>query len=243
MSLKILKGTSMKIVHTVKISVILLLMATFSANAGLITLDATNRGWYDQNGNSNGDSAGNNYVAGDCGGTVCNGNTDDYRNWFVFDLAGISTATSAVLRLEVPGGNGFHSTNDAFEAYTLFDVDTNTANLGQGNDLSIWEDLGEGSIFGSYNVMDSDLGLFVEITLNSIGLATLNLNAGFNFALGGGITSLDAAANDEYAFGWTDANYLTQLVIETQEVSAPGGLTLILISLIGLITVRRASNK
>lgn len=234
----------MKIINTVKISVILLLMATFSAKAGLITLDATNRGWYNQNGDSNGNSSGNNYLAGDCGGTFCNDNkSDDFRNWFVFDLAGISTVTSAVLRLEVPDGNGFHSTNDAFEAYTLFDVDTNPASLGLGNDLSIWEDLGEGSIFGSYNVMDSDLGLFVEITLNSIGLVNLNLNAGFNFALGGGFTSLDDAANDEYAFGFTGANYLTQLVIETQEVSAPEGLTLILISLIGLIKVRRTSNK
>ncbi len=235
-----MKNTLSKIV---KLSSALLVAFTFTSNAAVITLNATERGWYNENGESNGASAGNNYIAGDCAGQLCNGTDSDLRNWFVFDLAGVSNVTAATLRLEVPASDGFGSTNDSDETYSLFDVNTNPVNLGSGNSIAVWQDLGEGSIFGSYAVSSSDLGSFAEISLNAIGLATLNLNAGFSFALGGSITTLDMDANDEYAFGFTFSTNVTELVLETQSVSAPSSILFIAMSLIGIGLANRKLNK
>ena len=61
---------------------------TGAASAITFTLDAVNRGWFDQNSDANGGSAGNNYIAGNCGLNDCS--DGEFRNWFQFAIPALA---------------------------------------------------------------------------------------------------------------------------------------------------------
>jgi len=61
-----------------------LFIVPFSAGAAVITLDAVQRGWIDQNTNDNGSSANSNYITGNCGANDCE--TGEFRSWFQFNI-------------------------------------------------------------------------------------------------------------------------------------------------------------
>jgi len=62
------------------------------ANAALINVNASNSGWYHQNGSANGTQ-----------NNICSGCFGEYRNWLGFDLTGVlsagETVTSATLNV------------------------------------------------------------------------------------------------------------------------------------------------
>jgi hypothetical protein len=179
-------------------------------SAGATTLlDAAARGWYIESGGVNGAAADNNYLAGDCGGASCQGVHTDARDWFEFDLSGISGAvTSAVLLLDVPSGSppGYDSDAATSETYVLFDIALgNVGSLGTPS-AAIWADLGSGTTYGSHVAASSDIGTTLSIPLNAAGLSAINAVLESHFALGGAITTLNGVQDDEYLFGFSNGS-------------------------------------
>ncbi len=128
-----------------------------------VTLDAANGGWFDQRGFR--DATSDNYVVGNAPG-LPNGR---FRNFFVFDLAGISgTVVSARLSAANPSGHGTPST------YTVREVTTSPAVLAAGatDATAVYDDLGTGPTYGSVSVSDSGASPVV-VDVNEGGIAAL----------------------------------------------------------------------
>lgn len=195
---------------------------TASAQAGVVIINTTDRGWYDDAGFH--DPANGNYGVGNAGRLTV-------RNWFVFDLSIIDVEIVALqLRALNPEG-GFFS-GDAFETYVNYDVTTNLNDLINGlGGLPAYDDLGSGTVYASYDASNSDNGTIIVIDLNAAAVADANVAAGGLWGIGGAITTLNGG--DEYLFGGTTGgnNADTQLVVTL--IPAPGVLALL--GLAGLV--------
>jgi hypothetical protein len=207
-----------------------------SVSATTMIISQTDRGWYSPSGTE----FSGNYIVGDNRGDNPFGVTD-HRNYFVFDLAGVTQPIiSAKLALFVPStatrpGPGFAS-SDPSENYELHDVVTSITSLINGTaGVAAYTDLGGGVVYGSRAMAAADQGSVIEIDLNSTAISALDAATGL-IAIGGSLTTLDALANNEYAFGWS--NYLPEVadiselrltVVPEPSTFAQVGLLLLLI--------------
>jgi len=206
-----------------------------SVSAAMITLNATDRGAYDNTGFHN--PAVLNYVVGDpipADGT-------ERRNFFVFDLSGVSgLIVSAQLALVNPS-TGFASPTGA-ETYGVFDVTTALASLTAGTaGVGGFADLGGGSSYGSYAATAADNSTTIQFSLNGTALADLNTAIGGLFGIGGAITTLDGVDNAEHLFSSSGSGpFETRLILVTQPI-VPEPSSLVLFAMAGacLIGVRR----
>lgn len=210
-----------------RLCVVCVLAAGVPASAA--TIDATDSGWYNATGTHVAQN--DNYIVGA-------GNGNLYRNFFVFDLTGVTDLViSASLHLynpdnALPALKGYISP-DATETYALYDVSTpvgtvQASNVGAAGQ-AVYNDLGSGLEFGQVTVSAADNGSIVSIALNADGLVALNAARGGLFALGGALTTL-GGAETEYVFGYSVAigNLdVRQLVMETSAVPEPGVLLLL----------------
>jgi hypothetical protein len=192
-----------------------------------------------------GDQNTGNYVVGDNRGENPL-SFADHRNYFVFDLAGISQPiASAKLALFVPStatrpGPGYDS-SDPSENYELHDVVTSLTSLIDGTaGVAAYTDLGSGVVYGSRSMTAADQESVIEINLNSAAISALDAATGL-IAIGGSITTLDGLANNEFVFGWTD--YLPEVSdlseLRLTLVPEPSALTLLGIALLALCAGRR----
>ena len=224
-------------------SIVLLLGLLASClSAQTVVINATDRGWYDIGGSHS--SSLKNYVAGDSRGN-CSLCEDDFRNFFVFDLAGITQPiASGKLALFNPGPTptaGYMS-NDPSETFELHDITTAISTLRATNNgaVAIWNDLGTGAVYGSKAMTAADQGDYVEITLNSAAVAAMNSNHGL-FGIGGSITSLDDVANSEIIFSGSDGRGIaTAVQLRLTYVPEPSTLLLLSIASINLLRYRKA---
>jgi hypothetical protein len=134
------------------------------------------------------------------------------RNYFVFDLTGISSPiTGAILQLYNPiappdSGNGY--SGDATETYELTST-TATPTAIQGAftfgapGVAVYNSLGTGTSYGTITASAASNGQTLNLVFNSAGLGALNAGIGGLVAFGGRITTL-ATNNDEYLFDTTD---------------------------------------
>jgi len=178
------------------ISTCLILGASLTASSATLTIDAIDRGWYDDAGWHQPDNL--SYGAGE--EVIVR-----YRDFFVFDLSGVNTtATSATINIYSPVSpdqffDGYQSA-DPFETYVLYDVSTDTGDLTAGSGgVAAFVDIGSGTSYGSYNVSAADNGQIVSITLNADALLDIN-SAGGLFAIGGAVSTLDVSLNNEIIF-------------------------------------------
>ena len=210
----------------------LCLFSAASARADTITITAGNSGWFAANGFHNG--ANQNYLAGDFG---------SYRNFFTFDLSGVSgTITGATLRLFNPA--------DRFAVdpgtYTLYDVLTPASALGltyaaTPEGLAIFEDLGSGTVFGTLDVSSAPGGTVISINLNAAALAALNSAGNGVFAIGGAVLG-----GDGRIFADTGSGSTRELVLQTSAPAAvPEPLTLVMFGtgLAGVAALRRRARQ
>jgi PEP-CTERM motif len=191
-------------------------LAWTTANAAIITLNASDSGWWNPavgHFNSN-----KNYAVGP---------NDTYRDFFVFDLSsvvGLGTITSATLRLEQLDGQGSGSVT--YEAYDVTTpIATLQSNAGPGAlTNSVWADLGSGVLYGTGPVnINASLN---DFSLNAAALSSLNADIGSLWAVGG----RNAIANG-FAFYGTDAPTTRELILETSVNGAPEPATLALLAL------------
>jgi hypothetical protein len=177
-------------------------MAATTANA--VAISYTDSGWWDSTGFST-DLSFSNYVAGtwQCNPPYCDPARPVLtRNFFVFDLDGVGTVTSATLRL---------STEASWAGtYSIWDVDTAIPTLrapGLGN-TAVFDDLGSGVSYGSIALTPTAIvdGVIIEIELTAAALASINAKDGCDpapsvdclWAIGG---SFDPVIPGLFAFG------------------------------------------
>ncbi|TVQ32649.1 MAG: hypothetical protein EA376_04610 [Phycisphaeraceae bacterium] len=143
-----------------------------AAHAGTTMLNTVDRGWISSEGVAN-DSL--NYVAGESDITS--------RNWFGFNLTGLSgvveSATFSVLIDSQFGitNSGVYEFRDVSTPFSSF-----SNRIGGGD---IFDDLGDGDVFGSIAFDESLMGQMISISLNSDGLAMLTDRLGSMAVLGG----------------------------------------------------------
>ncbi|MGJ8695907.1 MAG: PEP-CTERM sorting domain-containing protein [Verrucomicrobiaceae bacterium] len=200
-----------------------------------IDLNTSQRGWVDDAGLS--DANNGNYIAGSIGGT-------EYRNYFTFDLSGlVGTVQSATLTLDLPQ-NGFSSPTGS-EAFGLSGASAISGNISNG--ASVFDDLGDGPLYGVSLIDSSSQGGTVSITLNSDFLAAANSGAS-TLTIGGSLLSLGNDPNiSEYAFAFSDANQANtpvtlSMVVDVSGAAVPEPSSTILVGLaagLGLIRRRR----
>ena len=203
-----------------------LLFALFlasAAHAGVLTLDATATGFYHENGSFTGTGS---YPAGwHPSPSVPPG---ELRDYFVFDLTGVTgTIVSATLRAFNPS-NGFNSP-DGSETFALFDVSTPLATLTAGTGgVSAFADLGTGTTYGSASVTGGNVN--VDVALNADGLTFLNGSSG-SVAFGGAVTSFSTSDTlGQWVFNNTNEEMTRQLILTTTDavgVPEPGSLALV----------------
>ncbi|MCE2907197.1 MAG: S8 family serine peptidase, partial [Anabaena sp. CoA2_C59] len=159
------------------------------------TILASDTGWYDNTGSHN--PGNTNYIVGNWSPNVA-------RNWMTFNLPTlVQPIVSAQLQIKTYS----YLSADASETYELRDVITPVTTLVAGGTglTSIYNDLGDGVIYGSRNFTSADSNQTVSINLNSSLVSALNAKSGQAFALGGWLTTLDNISNNEYLFGFSNS--------------------------------------
>lgn len=196
------------------------------AQAATVSLSSSNQGWWNtitSNTNIN-----DNYITG-------NYSPVSLRSFFTFDLgtlAGVSSATLQVQRFE--GSGNPTQTLGFFDVSTSADVLAQKAN---NPDTNIYNDLGSGKNYGTFNVSTSgDQNEILSFVLNSDAIADINARSGQFFSIGGALLG-DLGFGDQYLFGLSFDSSAT-LVVNT--VPEPGTISgAALVGIIGLCLKRK----
>jgi hypothetical protein len=193
------------------------LLGAHRASAAQVTLNAVDSGFYNSLGNS--PFSNGNYAAGWFVTSVPAG---EARSFFVFDLASVGgTITSATLRITMPDTAGYVS-SDPTETLSLFALTTPVATItSRASSLSVFNDLGDGSVYGAGIFSSANVNSDVEIAFNPTGLGFLNCNNG-QVAFGGAVSSFSTFdPYDQSMFSNTSTASTRQLILEVDPVPEP----------------------
>ena len=109
--------------------------------------------------------------------------------------------------------------------------------------MTIFNDLGSGTLLGERIVSAADNGSTISIALNSDGLAALNAARGGLLAIGGALTSL-GLSDDEYVFGFSESLGNPELrALQFRTAVAPEPAMFSLLGLGLLVAVRRRAGR
>jgi len=218
--------------------VAVLVAVTAPAHAGLITFStgqspfpgaSSNQGWWSATRSNATDNT--IYFVGSIGG-------DTLRDFFTFDLSSLTSSdvvTSATLKLM----HGTDSSNlpSGPETIEFFHVSTDAATLNNnvGTSAAIFNDLGTGTSFGSFDVPTGVSASTIDsFAFNASAISTINASKGGFFSVGGDLTSQDGS---DFLFRISDG--AQQLVLNVESTSPavpePSSLVLFSLGLVGLV--------
>jgi len=207
-------------------------------NNEVVELLAVDTGWYDVSGTHIPTNI--NYLVGDAP------DANSYHNFSVFDLSSLSMPVqSATLRLfngeSPPNTEDGYQSADPTETYALFEVSTDIGVLTSGaGGVAAYGDLADGTFFGSVSVSAADNGEFVEVELNSDGIAALNGAGGALFGFGGNITTIDNPAAPDALFWFSHESPDVRLSVKLiPEPTAMGFFALVAIGIAGIVRGKR----
>lgn len=146
------------------------------------------------------------------------------RNWFLFDLAGVSeTVVSGRLKLYLPGDHELlepsgYVSSDSHEVFRIsgspapsemfWDMFLDMGGVTPGIAAAIFGTLGSGAPFGITTVTIDDSGRDVVIELTPTAIDALNASLGSHFVIGGRLTDIHPDAPgmppSELVFAYTD---------------------------------------
>ncbi|VGO20189.1 beta strand repeat-containing protein [Pontiella sulfatireligans] len=157
-----------------------------------VSVNATDTGWYDSTGYH---SSGNeNYIAG-----TYIGGSGSHNNWLVFNVPEFS---GAIIKAELLIKCSNINTPNDQETYVLHHVSTPIGTLVAGGSglTDIYNDLGEGAVYGIRNVAELEAYERAIVPLNVTLINDATAAMGGQIALGGSIVSLEGAPS-EFLFG------------------------------------------
>ena len=165
-------------------------LTVLNAPGASVTINATDRGWYDDTGSHSPGNA--NYVVGQQF-------ADHWHNWFVFNIPQFAgTIVQAELLIKT---YDYNSTN-ASEKYVLRHVSTPIATLVAGGAglTAIYDDLADGPVYSVRNLLAVEEQQRAIIPLNLTFINDATAAAGGQIALGGSLPSL-VPGSDRFCFG------------------------------------------
>jgi hypothetical protein len=177
------------------------------------TLSALDQGWYRSDGLHV--ATNSNYITGIFAGG------QEYRSFFVFDLSGLGSITSADLQLFQPA-NGGYSSVDASETFLITRTSVPASVLNPSVSTSglagqqIFNQFGRDDLYGSFGSIVATAGsqgTTLNISLNSAGLAYLNSNLGQQVAITGRVSTLSGSA-DQSVFRFSTGNRVSLSVTQ-----------------------------
>ena len=136
-----------------------------------------------------------------------------HRNYFVFDLAGVTdNVTAAHFVVHSPFGS--YISPDPTETWTIFDYSSDIAILQNQSSISVpaYNDLGSGTVYGSVVVSESSEAFLVAINLNNDAITNINNTRGNKLALGGAITTINGSSTQVF-FAFSTNNDSAQLIL------------------------------
>lgn len=198
--------------YVLKISLMLaVLMGT--ANGAIITLDATDNGWYAQNGVHPNNSKST--------WTGTDGNGLFRNSFYNFDVSSLVNATINSAKI-VFVASGLYRSQDSFETLQVWDVDSKP---GDGYSTAIYNDLMSGELYGQQDVFGKFKQEMPEIIIDLSSVSFDDILSDDFFSVGATVSSL--AANAQQVLWWGSEIFpAAKLVIdyETKSVSEPGTL-------------------
>ena len=202
-------------------------------NASLITVSDSGRGWYNQFGFSDGNSATNAYIAGDNGGA--------YSNHFDFLIPTLGgTLVGATLNLDNQVHNAGYSGPGPGPA-THYAV----SSLGSFGTYG-FANIGTGTLYGTSNFLTGITGPgLVTIPLDSAALAAITGAQGHTFSLGGihsGESLPFSFINDFVTIG-SPASAVTTLTLDVSSAPEPATLTLLGTGFVAMGTYRLSRRR
>ncbi len=209
---------------------VMLVMAIspLALNAATVTSYNTYSGWYDSTGSH--ENGNTNYFTGNEEGTQLN-------DFFVFDLAGPSgnvlSATLNVYSYEV----------EASGTYTIYATSLTPAIEGDCTGcVSTYNALTSGAVIGSLSVTPSDSDSWLQLGLNSAGLAWLQANEGGQIVLGGSFPQPLNPNSEDAVFSYSDFNAGNNLSITTSAAPEASTLLLLCTGVLGLAGALRRKS-
>lgn len=192
--------------------------ATYVFNTSDSQFDAgvNNQGWW-ANGNPNNDNNSSVFTGTNSSGYI-------YRSFFSFDLSGLSLGTNEEIVSASFSGNTHRTYGIGTEVETLgfFDVSTDAATLNNnaGTSASIFNDLGTGKQYGSYDFSEQSDELDISVGLNSDLIADVLLAQGGFFSIGGSVLTL-GPGTAQAIFSFSNGNPNFSLTLDTRISAVP----------------------
>jgi hypothetical protein len=178
----------------------------FSTASNQLYPPGNNSGWWGEAGAFGGSNTNDNYYVGWSGASR-------YNDYFTFDISSLTNpCVPAYAYLTVPrGGGGAGATSLTYYLHDALTSPIALATKANGPSQTIYNDLGGGSLYGSYS-LPTATGSAFSLVLNGNALSDLYWAKHFGasyFSVGG---SLEGASSGKYLFHDSDSQLVTLTV-------------------------------
>lgn len=142
-------------------------LVSASANASVYEINNQASGYISVGGNFTGISPNTNYLVGLCNASNCQSAPGEYRDFFYFDIPALDGPIASV-SLNLPT-QGVTLNQTRTLTYQVTSLDIPSTSLANAN----FDQLGNGTNFGSREYSDADLNLTRSIAMNNNAIAAL----------------------------------------------------------------------